>query len=72
MRAWQAGAGPSSKMKRKDYEREVEILHGQLVAMQEWIRESGAKICVVFEGRELSTTLVVRDSTAPPGPSADA
>jgi hypothetical protein len=35
MRAWQAGAGPSSKMKRKDYEREIKILHGQLVAIQE-------------------------------------
>jgi polyphosphate kinase 2 (PPK2 family) len=52
MRAWQAGAGPSSKMKRKDYEREIKILYGQLVAMQEWMRGSGAKICVVFEGRD--------------------
>ena len=39
-------------MKRKEYEREMKILHGQLVAMQEWVRESGAKICVVFEGRD--------------------
>ena len=39
-------------MKRKEYEREMRILHGQLVAMQEWVRESGAKICVVFEGRD--------------------
>ncbi len=48
----EAGAGPSSKMKRKEYEREIKILHGQLVAMQEWVRESGAKICAVFEGRD--------------------
>ena len=48
----EAGAGPSSKMKRKEYEREMTTLHGQLVAMQEWVRESGAKICVVFEGRD--------------------
>jgi len=48
----EAGAGPSSKMKRKEYEREMKILHGQLVAMQEWVKESGAKICVVFEGRD--------------------
>jgi polyphosphate kinase 2 len=39
-------------MKRKEYEREMKILHGQLVAMQEWVKESGAKICVVFEGRD--------------------
>ena len=44
--------GPSSKMKRREYEQEMKILHGQLVAMQEWVKESGAKICVVFEGRD--------------------
>ena len=48
----QAEAGPSSKMKRREYEQEMKILHGQLVAMQEWVKESGAKICVVFEGRD--------------------
>ena len=25
-------------------------LHGELVANQEWVKASGAKICVVFEG----------------------
>jgi polyphosphate kinase len=40
------------KMKRKEYERQMRILHGELVAMQEWVKESGAKICVVFEGRD--------------------
>jgi polyphosphate kinase 2 len=39
-------------MKRKQYERQMRVLHGELVAMQEWVRESGAKICVVFEGRD--------------------
>jgi polyphosphate kinase len=27
-------------------------LHGELVAMQEWVKASGAKICIVFEGRD--------------------
>jgi polyphosphate kinase 2 len=45
-----AGAGP--KMKRKPYEREMRVLHGELVAMQEWVKASGAKICIVFEGRD--------------------
>jgi polyphosphate kinase len=45
-------AGPPSKMKRSDYEREMKILQGDLVAMQEWVKESGAKVCVVFEGRD--------------------
>jgi polyphosphate kinase 2 len=39
-------------MKRKEYEREMRVLHGELVAMQEWVKASGAKICVVFEGRD--------------------
>src|SRR5215471_11439553 len=47
-----AEAGPDAKMKRKEYEREMRILHGELVAMQEWVKDSGAKICVVFEGRD--------------------
>jgi polyphosphate kinase len=48
----QAEAGPHPKMKRKEYERQMRVLHGELVAMQEWVKESGAKICVVFEGRD--------------------
>ena len=48
----EAGAGPPPKMKRKAYEREMRVLHGELVAMQEWVKESGAKICIVFEGRD--------------------
>jgi polyphosphate kinase 2 len=39
-------------MKRKKYEREMRILHGELVAMQEWVKATGAKICIVFEGRD--------------------
>jgi polyphosphate kinase 2 len=48
----EAGTGPPAKMKRKQYERQMRVLHGELVAMQEWVKESGAKICVVFEGRD--------------------
>jgi polyphosphate kinase 2 len=39
-------------MKRKEYERELRSLHGELVALQEWVKYSGAKIVVVFEGRD--------------------
>jgi polyphosphate kinase len=45
-------AGSPSKMGRKEYEREMARLHGELVAMQEWVKATGAKICVVFEGRD--------------------
>ena len=47
-----AGSGLPAKMKRKEYEREMRVLHGELVAMQEWVKASGARICVVFEGRD--------------------
>jgi len=49
-----AGAAPepAGKMKTKDYEREMCRLHGELVAMQEWVKASGAKVCIVFEGRD--------------------
>jgi len=30
----------------------MSVLHGELVAMQEWVKASGTKICVVFEGRD--------------------
>ncbi len=50
--AGQEAGGPPPKMKRKEYEREMRVLHGELVAMQEWVKASGAKICIVFEGRD--------------------
>ena len=48
----EAEAAAPAKMKRKEYEREMVRLHGELVAMQEWVKATGAKICVVFEGRD--------------------
>jgi polyphosphate kinase len=47
-----AGTGPPAKMKRKQYEHQMRVLHGELVAMQEWVKATGAKICIVFEGRD--------------------
>ena len=51
-----AKTGPPPKMKRKEYERQMRVLHGELVALQEWVKDSGAKICVVFEGRDTAGT----------------
>ena len=47
-----AVASSTEAMKTRDYEREMRRLHGELVAMQEWVKATGAKICVVFEGRD--------------------
>ena len=43
---------PRTKMPRKEYEAEMAVLQGELVAMQEWVKSTGAKICIVFEGRD--------------------
>src|SRR5262245_31691539 len=50
--ASRAPAERPAKMKRKEYEREMRRLHGELVALQEWVKASGAKICIVLEGRD--------------------
>ena len=40
------------RMKNKDYLRALRPLHGELVALQQWVKTSGAKVCIVFEGRD--------------------
>ena len=46
------GVDTDVRMKSKAYLAELRTLHGELVAMQEWVKATGAKICVVFEGRD--------------------
>ena len=45
-------AEPKPKMSNKEFEQEMEKLQVELVKMQEWVKASGAKVCVVFEGRD--------------------
>jgi polyphosphate kinase 2 len=45
-------AGPTPKMKEKEYQDLLTPLHADLVAMQEWVKATGAKVVVVFEGRD--------------------
>jgi polyphosphate kinase len=45
-------ADAQERLSRKAYEAEMRRLHGELVAMQEWIKATGAKVCIVFEGRD--------------------
>ena len=39
-------------MSRKEFETELEKLQIELVKLQEWVKVSGAKVCVLFEGRD--------------------
>ena len=38
------------KMTSKEYEKQIRHLQGELVAMQEWVKSTGARVCIVFEG----------------------
>ena len=43
---------PKPKMSAKEFEKEMEKLQIELVKMQEWVKATGAKVCVLFEGRD--------------------
>src|SRR5215475_6308784 len=48
-----AGAkAASSKMKRKEFEKELAKLQVELTRLQTWVQATGARIIVVFEGRD--------------------
>jgi polyphosphate kinase 2 len=40
------------RMKKEDYESEVELLEIELVKMQAWVKEVGERIVMIFEGRD--------------------
>ncbi len=44
--------GPLPSMSGKEFDKEMEKLQVELVKLQEWVKVKGAKICVVFEGRD--------------------
>ncbi|REF29619.1 polyphosphate kinase 2 [Calidifontibacter indicus] len=45
-------ANGTVRMDKKLYEAELERLQTELVAMQEWVKQTGARVVVVFEGRD--------------------
>jgi polyphosphate kinase 2 len=40
------------KIKRKQFDKKLRPLHVEMVKLQEWVKASGAKVCVLFEGRD--------------------
>jgi len=46
------GNGEVTRMPRKIYEKELFRLQAELVKLQEWVRTEGARLVVVFEGRD--------------------
>ena len=43
---------PKEKLKRKDYDKALTKLHGELVKLQEWVKYKGLRVCIIFEGRD--------------------
>ena len=43
---------PAARMKRKDYEKQLEKLQVELCHLQEWVKESKARVIIIFEGRD--------------------
>ena len=42
----------SEKMKTKDYEKQIRALQIELVKMQSWVKETGQRVAILFEGRD--------------------
>jgi len=41
-----------SKLKRKDYEKELQRLQAELCQLQEWVKHHGKRVVIIFEGRD--------------------
>jgi ABC-type uncharacterized transport system substrate-binding protein len=46
------GSNAKVKMKRKAYEQELRKLQVELCHLQDWVKKTGARIIILFEGRD--------------------
>ena len=49
---WKSGYPYDKKMTRKEYEREKRLLQIELLKVQSWVKETGQKLVLAFEGRD--------------------
>ena len=49
---WRQGFPYDTKLKRKEYEKTKRKLQIELLKLQAWVKESGEKIVILFEGRD--------------------
>jgi polyphosphate kinase 2 len=45
-------AEPRPPLSGKEFDKAIEPLQVELVKLQEWVKATGAKVCVIFEGRD--------------------
>ena len=50
--AWKAGYPYDKKLARKEYEKEKRALQIELLKLQLWVKETGQKVLIIFEGRD--------------------
>lgn len=48
----QSTGNSTPKLKRKEYEKELRKLQAELCMLQEWVKHTGHRIIIVFEGRD--------------------
>jgi polyphosphate kinase 2 len=44
--------GEAVKLKRKEYDKEMNRLQTELAKLQDWVKHAGARVVIVFEGRD--------------------
>lgn len=42
----------AQKMRRKDYEKELRRLQAELCILQDWVKQKGLRVMIIFEGRD--------------------
>ena len=50
--AWRQGFPYDTKMTRKEYEHRKHVLQVELLKLQVWIKETGQRVIILFEGRD--------------------
>jgi polyphosphate kinase 2 len=60
---------PAKKMKEKKYEKELVRLQAKLCVLQDWVKEKGLRVIIVFEGRDAAgkggTIKAIAERTSP-------
>ena len=61
----------AGKIKRKVYEKELHKLQVELCRLQDWVKETGARIIILFEGRDAAgkggTIKAITERVSPAG-----
>jgi polyphosphate kinase len=59
---WREGYPYDERMARTDYEREKRLLQIELLKLQNWMKDAGGRLIVLFEGRRRPVRRKVRES----------